>query len=74
MSNFDKSFTKNIEYLNDESGFKSTANQQSYYYIKENKLVIYFSLYEIAPYASGIPEFEIPLSLFGEDIKFEIQI
>mgnify|MGYP000852374480 FL=1 len=62
---------KNIDYFEDESGFKSIASQQPYY-IKDDKLVIFFSLYEIAPYASGIPEFEIPLSLFGEDIKFEI--
>jgi hypothetical protein len=46
---------------NDAQAFKEiTADQQ--YYINENNLVIYFDLYEIAPYATGIPEFAIPLA------------
>lgn len=33
-----------------------------HYYINDKGLVVYFQLYEIAPYASGIPEFTIPYS------------
>lgn len=32
------------------------------YYIEDGNLVIYFPLYELAPYAAGIPQFEIPLT------------
>lgn len=38
-----------------------SENQQ--FYLKQDKLVIYFGLYEIAPYAAGMPEFEIPISV-----------
>lgn len=31
------------------------------YYLTDDKLGIYFGLYEIAPYAAGVPTFEIPL-------------
>ena len=31
-------------------------------YIEDGNLVVYFSLYELAPYAAGIPQFEIPLA------------
>jgi len=31
-------------------------------YIEDGNLVVYFPLYDIAPYASGIPQFEIPLA------------
>ena len=37
------------------------ANQP--FYIEEGNIVIYFDQYEIAPYASGIPEFKIPVSV-----------
>ncbi len=33
-----------------------------HFYLKSAGLVVYFQLYEIAPYASGIPEFMIPYS------------
>src|SRR5699024_7934302 len=33
------------------------------FYISENVLVVYFPLYEIAPYSSGIQTFTIPFSL-----------
>ncbi len=44
---------ESIEPLSPENGFT----------VKEDALVIYFQQYEIAPYAAGLPEFEIP---FGE--------
>ncbi|SFC48565.1 DUF3298 and DUF4163 domain-containing protein [Clostridium uliginosum] len=37
---------------------------------KEYNLVIYFQQYEIAPYCFGIPEFKIPLNLFGDNFLY----
>lgn len=45
-------------------GYKGISEDQLYY-LTDDKLGIYFGLYEIAPYAEGIPTFEIPL----EDLK-----
>lgn len=52
------------------AGFSGIAKDQQYY-IKDGSIVIYFPLYEIAPYAAGIPEFEIPLSEIKSGIKAE---
>ncbi|MBC6004273.1 MAG: DUF3298 domain-containing protein [Paeniclostridium sordellii] len=41
--------------------FKSISNNQKFY-IEDDKLVIYFDLYEIAPFAAGIPEFKIDIN------------
>jgi len=50
-----------------EWGFKSIAENQPFY-IEKGNLVIYFGLYEIAPYASGIQEFRFPLDRFGDNL------
>lgn len=42
-------------------GFTGISDEQSFY-LTDDKLGIYFGLYEIASYAAGIPTFEIPLS------------
>lgn len=42
----------------EEYSFKSISENQKFY-IQDDKLVIYFDLYEIAPFAGGIPEFKI---------------
>ncbi|MFA7078597.1 MAG: RsiV family protein [Syntrophomonas sp.] len=47
------------------------AENQSYY-IQNGVLVVYFSQYEIAPYAAGIPEFKIPLSNFQDGIRADL--
>ncbi|MCT4618320.1 MAG: DUF3298 and DUF4163 domain-containing protein [Marinisporobacter sp.] len=49
-------------------GFEGIRKEHSFY-LKDNKLGIYFGLYEIAPYAAGIPTFEIPLSTFEKGLK-----
>lgn len=41
--------------------FKSISDNQKFY-IEDDKLVIYFDLYEIAPFAAGIPEFNIDIN------------
>ena len=52
------------KYFSEWSVFQSISEEQSFYLI-EDGIVIYFGLYEIAPYASGIRYFKIPYSLFG---------
>lgn len=54
-----------------ESGFQSIADDQDYY-LKDGHLVIYFGLYEIAPYVSGLPEFAIPFTSFDGGIRAEL--
>jgi hypothetical protein len=48
------------EYYNPYNGFESIAEDQ-HFYLTDSSLVLFFDLYEIAPYAAGIPMFEIPL-------------
>lgn len=52
-------------------GFSTIADDQSYY-IADGNLVIYFGLYEIAPYAAGIPEFKIPLSDLEDGLRVQL--
>ena len=35
------------------------------FYIEDDNLIIYFDLYEIAPYAAGIPEFKININIIN---------
>ena len=51
------------EYFTKWSVFQSISQEQPFYLI-EDGLVVYFGLYEIAPYSSGIKYFKIPYSLF----------
>jgi len=46
-------------YFDDYKETIMNKDGQFKYYIDGNKLIIYFDLYEIAPYATGIPEFSI---------------
>ncbi len=55
----------------DWGGFQGIAENQPYY-LKEGSLVVYFGLYEIAPYASGIPEFDIPFTRFDGGVRAEL--
>ena len=52
------------KYFKGDNVFCTIDDNQSFY-LDKNNLVVYFSLYEIAPYSSGIPEFYIPY----EDIE-----
>jgi len=53
----------NPEAYFDDAIFHSISQEQPFYLIKDG-IVIYFGLYEIAPYSSGIRYFKIPFSLF----------
>lgn len=51
--------------------FQGIAENQPYY-LEEGSLVVYFGLYEIAPYVSGIPEFTIPFTRFDGGVRAEL--
>ncbi len=46
-----------------EDGFKGIGDKVQYYLTKDH-IVIFYQLYDLAPYAYGIPEFKIPYSYF----------
>ncbi len=54
-------------YFQDDMGFQGISADQDFY-IKGDKLIVYFQQYEIAPYVAGIPEFEIALSDLSEGL------
>ena len=62
----DKMYENPDNYFIDE--FKG-INENTQYYLDEDNIIIFFQLYEIAPYTAGIPEFKIPYSEFKENIK-----
>lgn len=47
-----------------------TLNYNKGFYLTENELIIYFQLYEIAPYYRGIVEFHIDRSIFGDSLIY----
>lgn len=56
-------------YINKED-YKGIKPDQPFY-LDENNLYIYFSPYEIAPYAAGFPVFKIPLSSIMDILNTE---
>ena len=46
-----------------------THSDNQKFYLDDSKIVIYFDLYEIAPYAAGIPEFPIIVENIKPQIK-----
>lgn len=54
-----------------DMGFTGITADQPYY-LEEDALVVYFGLYEIAPYAAGIREFRIPLASLTDKLAFSI--
>lgn len=56
-------FVESIDYLEPDVNF----------YVTEEKMVIYFPLYEIAPYCVGFPGFEIPLEQLKEGLAINIK-
>lgn len=59
------------KYFESAEQFKGINEKQSYF-IRGNDLVIYYELYDIAPYVAGIPEFNIPLERFNSSYKYVI--
>ncbi|GAA0086708.1 hypothetical protein UT300007_31490 [Clostridium sp. CTA-7] len=59
-----KEINKNPEYyFTGKDGFNGIKDDQSFY-IDNGKIIIHFPYYEIAPYAGGMPEFEIPYEVY----------
>ncbi len=58
---------KDLDKVYDFYGIKE--NQK--FYLKDDEIVIYFDLYDIAPYAAGIPEFPITIDYIKDKIKDE---
>ncbi|MGL4848549.1 MAG: DUF3298 and DUF4163 domain-containing protein [Clostridium sp.] len=58
------------KYFDGGGDFKGVDNKTRFY-INDNNLVIYYGLYEIAPYASGIIEFNLSLDNFKDGLKYD---
>lgn len=56
-------------YFDSGSEFKGINDNQGFY-IDGDNLVIYYQIYDIAPYVFGIPEFKIPLRLFDTNFIY----
>ncbi|WP_052356875.1 DUF3298 domain-containing protein [[Clostridium] dakarense] len=50
--------------------FEGIKDNQKFY-IQDDNLVIYFDLYEIAPYAAGMPEYPININIINHILKDE---
>ncbi|MFZ5644773.1 MAG: DUF3298 and DUF4163 domain-containing protein [Bacillota bacterium] len=61
---------KDMFFTQGDMGFKTIAENQPFY-IEEGGMVVYFGLYEISPYAAGIPEFKLPFTLFKEELNLD---
>lgn len=57
------------KYFDSGASFKGVDENTKFYLNGEN-LVIYYGSYEIAPYASGLPEFNIPLKMFNTNYLY----
>lgn len=58
-------------YFDGDMGFQGISEDQDFY-LQDDALIIFFQQYEIAPYAAGIPEFKIPLSLFSNNFRTDL--
>lgn len=60
-------------YFEDAVKTVEASNEEFSYYFEDGNIVVYYSLYSIAPYVSGIREFKIPLEIFKDNINPEYQ-
>ncbi|MBN1050754.1 MULTISPECIES: DUF3298 and DUF4163 domain-containing protein [unclassified Clostridium] len=60
----EKQIVKNPDNYFDSGKIFKGINEKQGFYLDESNLIIYYQLYEIAPYVYGIPEFKIPIKLF----------
>ncbi len=52
-------------YFEGDEGFK-TISANHPFYINDNHIVLCFGQYEIAPYAAGMPEFQLPIDMLSQ--------
>ena len=55
-------------YFQGKEGFNGIKDDQDFY-IKNDKIIIHFPYYEIAPYVTGMPEFEIDYKINTDLLK-----
>ncbi|KAF1085505.1 Anti-sigma-V factor RsiV [Sporotomaculum syntrophicum] len=55
-------------YFEGDMGFQSISENHPFY-IKDNHIVLCFGQYEIAPYAAGMPEFQLPIDLLYQQLN-----
>jgi hypothetical protein len=68
--NIKEQISKNPDdYFDSGKIFKGISGNQNFY-IEDENLVIYYQLYDIAPYVFGIPEFKIPLKVFNQNYVY----
>jgi len=56
-------------YFKGDEGFKGISENQTFY-IDDDGIVIYFGLYEIAPYYLGIPKFKLKFDEFSKYLNY----
>ena len=56
-------------YFKGDEGFKGISENQTFY-IDNDGIVIYFGLYEIAPYYLGIPKFKLKFDEFSKYLNY----
>ncbi len=59
-------------YFGDDLSSYQGINEDQPYYIEDDGIVVYFGLYEIAPYAAGIREFKVPFTLLEEGMQYQL--
>ena len=64
---------QNKENFFPDAAEKAMNEKKLKYVLEQENLVIYFPLYEIAPYVSGIPQFRIPYTLLREVLEPKYQ-
>ncbi len=63
----------NADHYFDESVAETDILPDHHFYLTSEGIVVYFDLYEIAPYSTGIPEFTIPYERLRQGLKPEFQ-
>lgn len=66
ITNLEKKDKENVGIYN----FKGIKENQNFY-LQDDNLVVYFDLYDITPYAAGIPEFSVNKKLISYMLKSE---
>ncbi len=61
-------------YFEDAIKTVEESNEAFPFYIEDGNILVYYPLYSIAPYVSGIREFKIPLEIFKDGINPEYQL
>lgn len=67
--NYDEIINNPEIYFKGDEGFKGISENQPFY-IDEDGIVIYFGLYEIAPYYVGIPKFKLRFDEFSQYLNY----